>query len=94
MKSKRDDLIDRVKMKGMWWGICSRLFGVYILGVVVGFGESSVFGGSVLGLEEEEQVVWWGLVRFLLVLVRTLVDFIVAEWRWCKRAPLLGGMVE
>ncbi len=33
-------------------------------------------------------------MRFLLVLVRTLVDFIVAEWRWCEREPLLGGMVD
>ena len=68
----------------------------------MGFGESSVFGGSVLGVSVlgvlfwgwRRSRLWWGLVRFLLVLVRTLVDFIVAEWRWCEREPLLGGMVE
>lgn len=64
----------------------------------MGFGESSVFGVSVLGVLfwgwRRRSRLWWGLVRFLLVLVRTLVDFIVAEWRWCEREPLLGGMVE
>ena len=64
----------------------------------MGFGESSVFGDSVLGVLfwgwRRRSRLWWGLVRFLLVLVRTLVDFIVAEWRWCEREPLLGGMVE
>lgn len=33
-------------------------------------------------------------MRVLLVLVRILVDSIVAEWRWCERELLLGGMVE
>lgn len=33
-------------------------------------------------------------MRFMLVLVRTLVDFIVAKWRLCEMEPLFGGMVE
>jgi hypothetical protein len=59
----------------------------------VGFGESSVLGVLFWGWRSRSRL-WWGLVRFLLVLVRKLVDFIVAEWRWCEREPLLGGMVE
>jgi hypothetical protein len=69
------------------------LFGGYILGVVVGLVRVLFLGVLFWGWRRRSRL-WWGLVRFLLVLVKALVDFIVAEWRWCEREPLLGGMVE